>query len=96
MKENKKDAVIADKILRYCEEIAKTHEVFNNDKDLFFNKKNGFIYRNAITMPILQIGELVKNFSEEFTAKYNSMPWNTSVEDIVMLKEYLMAINFMT
>ena len=96
MKENKKDAVIADKILRYCEEIAKTHEVFNNDKDLFFNKKNGFIYRNAITMPILQIGELVKNFSEEFTAKYNSMTWNTSVEDIVMLKEYLMAINFMT
>lgn len=115
MKDNKRDAVIVEKILKYCEEIAKTHTAFKNDKDLFFNKEDGFIYRNSITMPILQIGELVKNLSEDFTAKYNTMPWkaiagmrdvfahhygsidyemtwNTSVEDIVSLKEYLETI----
>lgn len=34
----------------------------------------GFIYRNAITMPILQIGELVKNLSDEFRTD-NNIPW---------------------
>lgn len=115
MKDKKRDAVIVEKVLHYCEEIAKTHEAFHNDKELFFNKEDGFIYRNSITMPILQIGELVKNLSEEFTTKYSAMAWkaiagmrdvfahhygsidyemtwNTSVEDIPALKEYLMKI----
>ena len=38
MKDNKRDLVIIEKVLRYCEEIKKTHEAFRNDKDLFFNK----------------------------------------------------------
>lgn len=115
MKDNRRDAVIVKKILRYCDEIAGTHLAFNNDKELFFSEDNGFIYSNSITMPILQIGELVKNLSEDFTSKYNSMPWkaiagmrdvfahhygsidyemtwNTSVEDISALKEYLETI----
>lgn len=75
MKDNIRDAVIIEKILRYCDEINRTHQAFNNDKNLFFNKEEGFIYRNSITMPILQIGELVKNLSEEFTLKYNTIPW---------------------
>jgi len=112
MKDNKRDSVIVEKILKYCDEIEKTHNAFRNDKELFFSKENGFIYRNSITMPILQIGELVKNLSEDFTSKYNNMPWkaiagmrdifahhygsidydmtwNTSTEDIRMLKDYL-------
>ncbi len=115
MKDKKRDAVIVEKVLRYCDEISKTHEAFHNDKDLFFNKEDGFIYRNSITMPILQIGELIKNLSEEFTSKYNAMPWkaiagmrdifahhygsidyemtwNTSKEDIAMLKNYLLEV----
>ena len=66
-------------------------------------------------MPILQIGELVKNLSDEFISKYSAMAWkaiagmrdifahhygsidyemtwNTSIEDIPALKEYLMKI----
>ena len=66
MKERKRDEVIVGKILRYCDETAKTHKAFHNDKELFFNEEEGFIYRNSITMPILQIGELVKNLSEDF------------------------------
>ena len=116
MKDSKRDSVIVGKILRYCDEIEKTHNAFNNDKDLFFNEEKGFIYRNSITMPILQIGELVKNLSESFTSENNLMPWkaiagmrdvfahhygsidyemtwNTSVEDISALKEYLEKIH---
>lgn len=112
MKDKKRDAIIVEKVLRYCDEVARTHEAFHHDRALFFNKEEGFIYRNSITMPILQIGELVKNLSEDFTSQYNGMPWkaiagmrdifahhygsidydmtwNTSIEDIAMLKDYL-------
>ena len=62
MKDRKRDLVIIEKVLRYCDEIEKTHAAFRNDKDLFFNKEEGFIYRNSITMPILQIVSLSKIF----------------------------------
>ncbi|MBR3419714.1 MAG: DUF86 domain-containing protein [Oscillospiraceae bacterium] len=117
MKDRKRDLVIIEKVLRYCDEIEKTHAAFRNDKDLFFNKEEGFIYRNSITMPILQIGELVKNLSAEFVAEHNSIPWkaiagmrdvfahhygsidydmtwNTSVEDVPALKEYLVKVQY--
>lgn len=75
MKEYNRDNTIIEKILKYCNEIEQTHCAFNDDKDLFFDKDAGFIYRNSITMPILQIGELVKNLSDEFVIKYNGIPW---------------------
>lgn len=112
MKDSNRDALVVEKILNYCDEISKTHKAFENNKKLFFDKEKGFIYRNSITMPILQIGELVKNLSEDFTTKYKGIPWkaiagmrdvfahhygsidyemtwNTSIEDINMLKEFL-------
>lgn len=39
------------------------------------NEKTGFIYRNSVTMPILQIGELSKMLSAEFLNKYTIIPW---------------------
>ena len=112
MRDEKKDVIIVKKILRYCEEIIKTHIAFNNNRDLFFNREEGFIYRNSITMPILQIGELAKNLSQNFITEHNAIPWkaiarmrdifahhygsidyemtwNTSIDDISMLKTYL-------
>lgn len=77
MKDNKRDAIIIEKILGYCEEISKTHTAFENNRELFFNQRIGFIYRNSITMPILQIGELVKNLSEDFTSKHKDIPWKS-------------------
>lgn len=79
MKDRKRDMVIIEKVIRYCDEIAKTHDAFNHNKELFFNKEDGFIYRNSITMPILQIGELVKNLSEEFVTEHNSMVYSVQV-----------------
>lgn len=70
-----RDAQIVRKIVRYCNEVQLTHENFQNNKQLFFDKEKGFIYRNSISMPILQIGELVKNLSSDFRSAHNSMPW---------------------
>ena len=76
-KTKERDIVIVKKIIKYCDEVRLTHKLFKNDKDLFFDKEQGCIYRNAITMPILQIGELVKNLSEEFRTQNNNIPWRS-------------------
>ena len=45
--------------------------------DFFKTGKNyeDYVYRNSITMPILQIGELVKHLSDEFLKNYPEIPW---------------------
>ena len=48
MKDRKRDAVIVEKVLRYCDEISKTHEPFHNDKDLFFNKEDLAMLKNYL------------------------------------------------
>jgi uncharacterized protein with HEPN domain len=73
---NDRDRVIIKKILGYCNEIKQTHEFFKNDKEAF-NSEEGFVYRNSITMPILQIGELTKNLSEEFRTEHSAIPWKS-------------------
>lgn len=70
-----KDKMILIKIMEYCLEIKNTHNYFKQDKELFVNEKSGFIYRNSITMPILQIGELSKMLSEDFLNEYTKIPW---------------------
>ncbi|MBQ6520028.1 MAG: DUF86 domain-containing protein [Anaerolineaceae bacterium] len=72
---NNKDQQIIRKILNYCDEIAKTHVFFNHDSVLFKEQEKGFVYRNAVTMPILQIGELAKGLSKDFCEQYNKIPW---------------------
>lgn len=70
-----RDKAILIKMMEYCVEIKDTHDYFKQDKDLFMNEKRGFIYRNSITMPILQIGELAKMLSGEFLSEYTTIPW---------------------
>ena len=72
---NQRDKTILIKIIDYCLEIKDTHDYFKQDKELFINEKHGFIYRNSITMPILQIGELSKMLSTEFLNEYTKIPW---------------------
>ena len=57
---------------------------FSNNREMFCDKKRGFLYRNAITMPILQIGELAKNLSEDFKKGHIDIPWKsvTGIRDI--------------
>jgi uncharacterized protein with HEPN domain len=75
MEASERDQLIMNKIMRYCDEIAQTHKSFGTKKELFFDKENGFIYRNSISMPTLQIGELVKNLSDEFKTEHVGVPW---------------------
>lgn len=72
---NQKDKTLLIKIMNYCSEIKETHDYFQQDNELFKNEKLGFIYRNSITMPILQIGELSKMLSAEFLDQYTKIPW---------------------
>lgn len=70
-----RDKTILVKIMEYCLEMKDTHDYFERDRELFMDEKRGFIYRNSITMPILQIGELSKMLSEEFVNEYTKIPW---------------------
>ena len=70
-----RDQNIILKMLRYCGQIEATHCQFLENQELFFDEEDGFVYRNAISMPILQIGELAKNLSEEFRNAHREVPW---------------------
>lgn len=63
---NQRDKLLIIKIANYCTEIKDTHHYFKQNKELFTNEKLGFIYRNSIAMPILQIGELSEMLSIDF------------------------------
>ncbi len=111
-----RDIIILKKIIKYCEQIDLSHKMRNTNKELFFDEDNGFDYRNAISMPIQQIGELAKSLKdsiytigdgvipwkdiirmrERFAHHYGDMDksfiWNTSIEDIPVLKSQLQSI----
>lgn len=70
-----RDVTVLNKMLSYCEQIRKTHIFFKHNKNLFFDKEDGHIYRNSINMEILQIGELVGNLSDEFREENKDIPW---------------------
>jgi uncharacterized protein with HEPN domain len=59
---------------RYCEDIAGFIERFGDDLHIFSTDK---AYFNAVSMCILQIGELANGLSQEFrTATKDEMHWN--------------------
>lgn len=50
--------------IKYTDEIAETLVRFGNDKEDFDNDK---VFRNAVSMPMLQIGELAKELKDDCT-----------------------------
>lgn len=72
---NPRDKMICEKIKGYCTDIKRTHESFEDKKDLFYSEEEGFIYRNAVAMPVLQIGELAKNLTEDFEQECPNVTW---------------------
>lgn len=69
---NDRDASIVRHIQRYCEEIAAAVERFGDDREAFMSDP---VYRNAVSMPIQQIGELAKHLSDDFTEANPQIPW---------------------
>lgn len=74
MKElSEKDASVLEHIIRHCKIIADCLRRFGNDIASF---KNDQIFRDAVGMNILQIGELVTHLSEEYLSDTKEqIPW---------------------
>lgn len=68
----KKDQQILNHILEYCDDVKSTIQRCGNSEQNFSSDR---VYRNAGAMALLQIGELAKKLSPEFTEKYSEVPW---------------------
>ena len=76
---NNRDKTVFLKMLGYCKRIAYAHRYFHEDKALFFAEEEGDIYRDAVAMDILQIGELANTLSDETLQRYSDIPWRDIV-----------------
>ena len=73
MPADNRDRDIIEHILRYCEQIEAAHADFDESRERF---NESTTYQNAISMCILQIGELVGRLSDEFKEANTSIPWH--------------------
>jgi len=72
---NKRDKRVFIKILTYCKDVNDAHKIFGNSEELFFDAEAGRVYRNAVSMAILQIGELANHLTEEMFQTHKDIPW---------------------
>ncbi len=71
MKQNR-DVSIIQHIDAYCKRIEDTAEYFHHDYEMFLNNH---IFRDAVSLCVLQIGELTGILTDDFKAYYSEMPW---------------------
>jgi uncharacterized protein with HEPN domain len=70
MKHSERDISTLKHIIEYCEEIADSI----SRHDLTIEKLEAdFVYKNALSMCILQIGELAKVLSEDFRVTHDTV-----------------------
>ena len=69
---NNRDRDLMIHIRRYCNEIDEAIQHFGDDEETFMSDA---VFRNAVSMPIQQIGELAKHLSDEFVETYPEIPW---------------------
>ena len=72
MSVDERDNNILKHIIDYCEQIRATVERFGDDFEIF---DQDVIYRNAVSLCLLQIGELVGVLSDEFKKAHSDIPW---------------------
>lgn len=70
---NERDRSIVEHMLRYCREVETAHDDFGHSRERFDHSTT---YQNAISMCIMQIGELVNHLSEEFRSLHGDIPWH--------------------
>ena len=70
---SERDRAVVEHILRYCREIETAHDDFGHSRSRFDDSTT---YQNAISMCILQIGELVNHLSEGFRRENDNIPWH--------------------
>ena len=69
---NERDITLIRIILKYCGEIDLTIEMFGKSFEVF---ENDCVFRNAVSMPLMQIGENSNKLSDEFKASHSEIPW---------------------
>lgn len=69
---NYRDKSAIKHILEYCDQIEETNQEYGDSKEQFLANHT---YRNALSLCILQIGELSAILSEEFKTQYKEIPW---------------------
>ncbi len=72
MESNKRDLQIIEKIKQYCDEINIAHDHFGKSYEEF---EHSSVYKNAVCLCLLQIGELVAKLSEDFKDLHPEIPW---------------------
>ena len=68
-----RDRDIVEHILRYCNQVETAHQDFGRSKDRFVESTT---YQNAVSMCILQIGELVGRLTDDFKTANADIPWH--------------------
>lgn len=72
MNHKERDLLIIEKMHKYCNEINEAHSTFGNSYERF---KNNSVYKNAVCLCLMQIGELSTKLSDEFKESNDNMPW---------------------
>ncbi len=70
---NSRDQDLILHIQRYCKEIDEAVQHFGDVESVFMSDA---VYRNAVSMPVQQIGELCKHLSNDFIESYPEIPWS--------------------
>ena len=60
------------RMIEYCDEIAGTLAYFGGDEQRFCSD---YIMRNALSMPLQQIGELATHVTDDYIAANGQIPW---------------------
>jgi len=72
MKPSERDISSLRHIVKHCEEIVEAVEKHSLTLDIVSSDN---LYKNALAMSVLQIGELANVLSEDFRKTHNTMPW---------------------
>ena len=68
-----RDRSCIEHMLRYCRQLAASLEEIAYSRERFLTSNT---YQNAVAMCILQLGELTKQLSTDFTAAHREIPWS--------------------
>ena len=75
MEISERDEQILRHIVRYCNEVQESIHIIKTEEAL----QASFFYKNALSMPIAQIGELANHLTDDFTRRCPQIPWRAIV-----------------
>ena len=71
-----RNTAIISHIVEHIENVTRTKKRFGDNIKTFISDKD---YFNSICMSLLQIGELSRHLTHEFTSKYPDIPWKNII-----------------